>query len=69
MIPTHSLFTYRVSTDGTGRESRIEMACSLRIDWNKYLKRRSLLECLDFGDSAEQYDCNTPDVTGGITIT
>lgn len=61
--PTHSLLTFKFTTDGIGKESNLQIAGSLQLDPRKYQKRRSLLECLDFGDPADVMDANTPNIT------
>jgi hypothetical protein len=61
--PVHSLFTFKFSTDGIGRESNLQMAGSLRLDPRKYQKRQSLLDCLDFGDDTKVMEANTPNIT------
>jgi hypothetical protein len=50
-----------IVTDGDINTSNIIISGSLRIDWNKYLRKKSLLDCLDFGGSDTQ--CNCPDVS------
>jgi hypothetical protein len=62
MIPEHAIFSINVVQDSIGG-SRIEILGSLTIDWLKYQQKYSLLDCLEFGDSTEPLDANTPDIT------
>lgn len=50
-----------IVTDGDINTSNIIISGSLRIDWNKYLQKKGLLDCLNFGTIDTQ--CNVPDVS------
>lgn len=59
--PTHSVFSINFVTDSIGR-SRLEMVGSMKINWGAYLRKESILDCLDFGDPNEVMDANTPNI-------
>lgn len=50
-----------VVTDGDINTSNVIISGYLRIDWNKYLQKKGLMDCLVFGTSNTQ--CNVPDVS------
>jgi hypothetical protein len=54
----HSLAQLIVN-DGNPTTSSIQISGSMRIDWNKYMSKKGLLDCLDFG--SRDVECNVPD--------
>jgi hypothetical protein len=50
-----------VLTDGDINTSNIIISGSLQIDWNKYVRKKGLMDCLDFRDGDTR--CNVPDVS------
>jgi hypothetical protein len=50
-----------VVTDGDINTSNVIVSGSLRIDWNKYVRKNGLMDCLDFRDGDTH--CNVPDVS------
>jgi hypothetical protein len=61
MISVHSTFSINTVQDSSGG-SRIEILGDLQIDWLKYQQKVSLLDCLEFGDPANVFHANTPDI-------
>lgn len=61
MIPVNSTFSINTVQDSSGG-SRIEILGDLTIDWLKYQMKVNLLDCLEFGDPANVFDANTPDI-------
>jgi hypothetical protein len=59
--PTHSLFSINIVVDSIG-QSRLEIVGSMKINWNSYLQKQSILDCLEFGEPTEVMDANTPDI-------
>jgi hypothetical protein len=35
----------------------------MTIDWEKYNQKVNILDCLEFGDAAQPFDANTPDIS------
>jgi hypothetical protein len=50
-----------VLTDGDINTSNLIISGSLRIDWNKYVRKKGLMQCLDFKDG--DANCNVPNLS------
>jgi hypothetical protein len=50
-----------IVTDGDRNTSNIQISGRMQIDWNKYLQKKGLMDCLKFG--TKEVDCNVPDVS------
>jgi hypothetical protein len=46
--------------DGSSAEAKATVTGSLTLDWEKYVRGKSLLECCILSKSEDPYECNFP---------